>query len=133
MNFKGRLDRLDIALLVLLVIGLADVIYLALVELGSVPLFCSQGQLINCQAVTFSKYGYILGIPLADIALVWFVVALVTFFFLKKYRNYWYLLGLGGFIYSVVSMYLLGKICEYCVLLDAVLLIVAIITVYKLK
>ncbi len=127
------MNRLEKALLVLLVIGLADAAYLSSVEFAGTPLYCSHGGIINCDAVIFSQYGYIFGVPLAYYAAGWFVVAIVLFFFVKEYRTYWFYTGLGGFIYSISAMVILGRICEYCTLLDVVLVLTAVVAFYSAR
>lgn len=133
MAVKAIKSRGELALLVLILVGLADSVYLTIVELGGAPLYCAHTGIINCQAVIFSRYGNILGLPLAYYVLAWFIISLILFFVAKKIRNYWYVLGVFGVLYSVAAMYALGEICEYCSLLDVCLLGIAIFAAYNLK
>lgn len=129
--------RIDKALLVLLLIGLADAAYLTLVELNSVQLYCSTTGTVNCSSVITSTYSTVLGIPLAYASLTWFAISLALFFVaikrdrLLKLRNAWYVLGIGAAVYSTLSMYTLSEICEYCALLDVILVAIAGLVLYE--
>ena len=131
------MEKLELALLGLIVIGLIDAAYLALVELNTVPLLCPSTGVINCAAVASSAYAYVFGIPLAYIVLFWFIVALFLLFMvrpvkaLKPVRTFWYVAGIGGMLYSVISMYAIHEICIYCTLLDVILVAIFALTVYK--
>lgn len=130
---------IDKALLVLLLAGLVDAAYLVVVELDSALLYCSTSGTVNCSSVITSAYSSVLGIPLAYASLVWFVLSILLFFAgmrrerLLKARNAWYVLGVGAAIYSILSMYSLSAICEYCALLDAMLIAIAGLALYASK
>ncbi len=119
--------------LVLLVIGLADTLYLSFVEIyPNLPLFCPHTKTVNCASVLASSYAFVFGIPLAFYALVWFLIAML-FFVMKARdaRNIWFVMGLGGVIYSVSSMSALGEICIYCSALDIILIAIAVLGLYS--
>ena len=119
-NVKRRLR------LVLLFIGLADSIYLELARAGYTPLVCAQAGLINCHSVITSSYSVVLGIPLSVYAIVWFLVAIALLYVKNDdIRFIWYVFGIGAVIYSLSSMYMLKEICEYCLLIDIVVVALA--------
>lgn len=116
--------KIETILLVLLIFGAIISAYLTYVHYAPGALFCPDTGIINCEAVVTSSYSVILGIPLAIYALIWFVVA-VLFTQYRKLRGIagiWMVIGIGGFAYSVFSMYMLGMICVYCSMLDAMIL-----------
>jgi uncharacterized membrane protein len=60
---------------ILVVIGLADAVYLTVTHFTTtVHLACSGGGTIDCEKVTTSPQSYILGVPVAVLGLVFFVV-----------------------------------------------------------
>ena len=110
-------------LFTLLVIGLIIAAYLTYVHFGPSALVCLSSGIINCKSVVTSSYSVIFGIPLAIYSLLWFALALVLTRY-KKVRTVaeiWLLIGIGGIIYSLFSMYMLGEICVYCVTLDLII------------
>ena len=109
-------------LLIFLLIGLADASYLTFAHFTNTQLYCSNSGIINCQAVTTSKFSTVIGIPIALLGLVWFIVAIIAFAAIPKLLVPWQYLGILGMVYSVSSMAVLGEICEYCSLLDLMLL-----------
>lgn len=123
--------KIDVILLVLLFAGLADGLYLALVEANSVPLYCSASGQVNCSKVITSHYSSVFGMPIAYASLVWFAIALLLFFSATKHhrllqaRNAWLVLGIGAALYSAMSMYAISAICEYCASLDVILVAIA--------
>ncbi len=132
---KGDAVNLKKALWILLTLGIIVSIYLTYVHYYPGALVCEKGNIINCAEVITSNYSIIFGIPLAIYSLVWFVIA----FLVAKYKNragiaadVWFLIGIGGMLYSAFSMYMLQKICIYCTALD-ILIILSIIVYFKYK
>ncbi len=115
---------------ILILIGLIDSIYLTYAHYVPNALICSSTGFINCALVTTSKYSVVFGIPLAIYGLIWFIAQLMLFFVPKNndIKIAWNSIGLFAVSYSVISMYLLGKICKYCTMLD--ILIVLIFFIY---
>lgn len=123
MNFKEK------ALLALLIVGLGDSLYLAFVYMGTAPLYCTVSGVVNCWTVESSSYSVAFGIPIAYAGVAWFAVALALFLLRRrpsigKASGVWYVLGIGAAVYSLLSMYSVGAICEYCLLSDVVLVAV---------
>lgn len=133
------MNRIDWVLLSLLIISIADSAYLVLAEASTVPLYCSTTGLIDCKSVLLSKYAYIFGVPLSYYAIFWSVVALALLLVAHRhrhaegFRDFWLAIGIGGAIYSIASMYALGSFCDYCLALDAILIIIFAITVDKYR
>ncbi len=124
------------AALVLLFIGIIDSIYLTVVHYLPGALDCPTiGTLVNCETVLTSAYSTVFGVPLAIIGLAWacMMFAIIYFRADRIVRNLWMLVGLGGFVYSITSEYLLGKICVYCTLLDLVIILTLVVLVYPKK
>ncbi len=109
-------------LLFFLLIGLVDAGYLTFAHFSKAQLYCSNSGIINCQAVTTSKLSTVIGIPIALLGLIWFAVAIMAFVAFPKLLAPWQYLGILGMVYSISGMAILGEICEYCSLLDAMLL-----------
>ncbi len=113
-------------LLLFVIIGIIDSAYLTVVHYTTLPLYCPEGGIVNCVQVTTSAYSTVAGIPIALGGLVWFIGLGVLVFLLPKikvFRNIWIMLGLAGVAYSIVGQAILGEICEYCVLLDILILL----------
>lgn len=118
-------------LLVIVLIGLADSAYLTYIHYAGLKPYCPEGGIINCEQVTTSALSTVAGVPIALAGLVWFLGLGVLVFLIPKVkvaRNIWIIFGLGGVIYSIAGQAILGLICEYCMLLD----ILIILSVYLL-
>jgi uncharacterized membrane protein len=119
------------ALQAILVIGVIISVYLAYSHYNPGALVCPTSGLINCQEVITSSYSIIFGVPLAIYAVIWFLIALILSFSKRStLAELWFLIGIGGIIYSLFSMYMLGKICEFCSTLD-VIIIASIVLLFK--
>jgi uncharacterized membrane protein len=117
-------------LLAFIVIGLVDSAYLTAVHYTNLPLYCPESGIVNCVQVTTSAYSTVAGIPIALGGVVWFAVMGVIVFGLpgmKVIRNIWYIFALGAVAYSAIGQALLGEICIYCCVLDALLLLCVVV------
>lgn len=130
----------DKAIRIIVVLGIIISIYLTYVHFQPGSLYCPSTGIINCEQVLTSSYSEILGIPLAIQALVWFaVLGILTFYNRPRdgkfhiVRNLWLIIGLGGIVYSVIAMHLIGKICIYCSSLDVLIAAAEILNVYHTK
>jgi uncharacterized membrane protein len=113
------------------VIGIIISVYLAYVHYNPGALVCPTAGLINCQDVITSSYSVILGVPLAIYAVIWFVIALIlSMSKMRTVTELWFLIGIGGIIYSLFSMYMVGRICEFCSALD-VIIVASIALLFK--
>ena len=120
----------------LLALGILDGIYLTIVHYIPAALKCpTVGTVVNCDRVLTSAFSNVFGIPLAVLGLVWFIAGLIILF---KYRktvvvNIWSLVGLGGVLYSFTSQAILGTVCVYCLILDALIISSIIFFIYTMK
>ena len=117
-------------LLLFIVIGLVDSIYLTAVHYSALPLYCPNSGRIDCAAVVQSSLSEVAGIPVSIGGIVWFAVFGVLLLALPRFnvvRNLWYIFALGAVAYSLAGQEILGKLCVYCDLLDAMLLLCVII------
>ncbi len=108
-------------LIVLLAAGIAISAYLSYVHYAPGSLVCPDTGVVNCEAVVTSVYSVVLGVPLALLSIAWFVVALLLTQYRKSAAGIWLLIGIGGIIYSLFSMLMLGKVCIYCASLDVLI------------
>jgi uncharacterized membrane protein len=133
------MKKVDLVLLILIIVGVADSVYLLLAEMSAVPLYCGTKGAIDCSSVLLSKYAFVFGIPLVYYVVFWFVVSLVLIIATHKhkkiegFRDFWLAVGIGGAVYSLAAMYVLGTLCEYCLILDGILIIIFAITVDKYR
>ena len=127
----GVIMNIKFVLLIIFIVGLADAGYLTVAHYTNTQLYCNNSGIINCQAVTTSRFSNILGVPIALMGLVWFAAAIVLLFAYKRLLVPWQYLGILGAAYSITAMASLGEICEYCSLLDALLIISAIIVLVR--
>jgi uncharacterized membrane protein len=130
-----KMGKLSLLLLALLVLGVADSIYLTSVELNFAPLVCSSSGLINCAKVLSptDPYSSVFGVPLAFYALAWFIISIAVFATRKSKLAPWYFTGLIGAVYSVFAMSMIGHICIYCSILDATLVAMAAVAFFMMS
>ena len=113
-------------LLLFVIIGIVDSAYLTAVHYTNLSLYCPEGGVVNCTQVVTSVYSTVAGIPIAIGGLVWFIALGILVFWLPKLkavRNIWIIFVLVAVAYSIIGQALLGEICEYCVLLDIMILL----------
>jgi len=118
-----------ILVLILLIVGFTDTIYLSLTHYWnytdiSYSSFCAISRALNCDTVAQSPYSIILGLPLA----IWGMLAYILFgfvFFIAwkqagKSLALWSLLLLLSLVYSIFSIYFgyisATKIHSYCIM-----------------
>ena len=117
----------------LLILGIIDSIYLTIVHFHPGALFCpSIAGVINCHNVLTSAFSDVLGIPLAILGLVWFLVMMFIFFYKpnKIIRNIWLILGVGGILYSITAQIIIKNICIYCGVLDVLIALTVIMFIF---
>ncbi len=116
-----------------MIIGVAVSAYTAYVHYNPGALVCPSSGLVNCQDVLTSSYSVIFGIPLAIYSIAWFIVAFLLYAYKKNtLTELWFLIGIGGIIYSIFSMYMIGRTCIYCSALDLII-IASIVLLFKDK
>lgn len=113
--------------MVLTVVGLGLASYLTWAHFqpaGTNALACPTNSVINCQAVTTSRFATVLHVPVAVAGLAFFVVMLplqlplawrATSPWVHRARLAWATIGtLSVFWLVYVELFQLDKICEYC-------------------
>jgi uncharacterized membrane protein len=111
--------------LVLCIAGLGVATYLTIEHFNtSLQLACPDTGRINCQKVTTSEYSHVLGIPVAVLGLVYFVVALPLFSpqawhspsaVIRLARLGWIGVGLLSVLYLVWAEFFgVSAICLWC-------------------
>lgn len=125
--------RLNLAMIILSLVGLAISIYLTLYHyFPSVPLVCQTSSLINCANVLNSQYAFIFGFPVALYGIIFFMVELFFLFAQKKGITLfvWNIIGLGFVFYFLYSEYEVGSICEYCTMVHIIVIALLISSLY---
>ena len=106
-------------------IGLGLATYLTIGHFESKTfLACPDTGLINCAKVTTSAQSYFLGVPVAVLGLVNFVIfAVINSPWVWRVKNYWvhvarFVLSIGGMIFVLWLLYaellIINNICLYC-------------------
>lgn len=127
---------------VLSAIGFLAALYLTLVHYAGVPLECSTSGLINCANVINSPYGYLFGIPVALLGVVFFILEFAVLFVTssKRFgalertgsdiRILYNALGLAFVFYLLYAEYIVGNICEYCTVVHVVTVLLFILSFF---
>ncbi len=145
MNMLRRMG-VQVALLVLASLGLADAIYLTLVHYNEqVVLVCSDSGLVNCTKVITSTYAYVPGttLPISLPGLGWCLVlaglAIVGILlgderrWLRVAQFIWTLLGVITVLYLVyIELVVLRSLCAWCTVLHVLIALAFLITVVRL-
>jgi uncharacterized membrane protein len=141
-----RRAGVQVALLALAVLGIADAIYLTLAHYNEhVALVCSESGLVNCMRVTTSIYSYVPGtsLPITLPGLGWCLVLAglaVAGIWLGDERRWlrvaqfgWTLLGMLTVLYLVyVEIVLLRAICAWCTVLHVLITLAFLLAVVRL-
>ncbi len=122
-------------LFILIILGLIDSGYLTYVHYAPNALICPTYGIINCSQVVTSSFSVIFFIPLAIYGLVWFIVQLILFFIIDNFdiNLIWNIIGIFGVTYSILAMFFLNKICEYCSVLDFIIILIVILFFIKIN
>lgn len=103
------------------IIGLFDAMYLTVTHYTNALVPCNFTQ--SCETVLTSQYSEILGLPIAALGMVFYVVVLAAaIFFLQHKRFHWWLLawctlGLLSTLYLLyIQALVLNAFCQYCLL-----------------
>ena len=117
----------SIPVLLLLLLGLIDTIYLAYSHYENYTditfnSFCAISRAINCDTVAQSPWSILLGLPLAYWGFLAYALFLILFLatLRKDSKNLWYLLVMLGGLYSISAVWFGSisaiKIKAYCIL-----------------
>lgn len=111
--------------LILVVVGLVISGYLSYVKLLNVPIICVEGDQFNCGAVASSKWANLMGIPVAYMGFLGYLVMGSLFLledrfaFLQEYGLILlFTIGLVGWLFSMWLVYIQAFIilafCQWC-------------------
>jgi len=141
-----RRSRVQLALLVLSVIGIGIAIYLTAVHYENVPLICSASGLVDCARVLSSTYSVVPGttIPISVPGLAWCIVsgglAIVGLRLQpvpRWLRISQFALSLSGILVVLYLVYVeivrLHTICAWCTGLHVIILAMFLITLVQLQ
>ena len=114
------------------VVGVAVSVYLTVVHYSGAALVCTQGGLIDCEAVTTSSYSVVPGtlVPISLAGLLWFVVsgslAVVgtrsDATWPRAAHLAWTAAGVAVVLYLVnAELAVIGRICEWCTVLHVLI------------
>jgi uncharacterized membrane protein len=119
---------------VLAAVGIAVAGYLTYTRLTHTAIACTTG---GCETVQSSRYAEVVGIPVALLGLAAYVVILATAFSTSDLaRAGAAAIALGGAAFSAYLLYvqfaLIEALCQWCLVSDAVIGLLAIATVLRL-
>jgi uncharacterized membrane protein len=139
-----------VALIAMAVVGIGISVYLTSVHYAKVPLVCNTTGVIDCAAVTSSKYSLVPGtqVPITVPGLLWFVVsgALAAVALAALVRGQteparlriahliWGALGMAFVLYLVFAeIVLLHRICEWCTVVHLMTLLTFLIVLNRFQ
>jgi uncharacterized membrane protein len=126
--------RLRVVVGVLAAVGVAVAGYLTYARLAHTTIACTTG---GCETVQSSRYAEVAGIPVALLGLGAYVAILATAFSTSELaRAAGAAIALGGAVFSIYLLYvqvvLIEALCQWCLVNDAVIGLLAIATVLRL-
>jgi uncharacterized membrane protein len=126
--------RLRLVIGVLAAVGVAVAGYLTYARLTHTDVACTTG---GCEAVQSSRYAEVAGIPVAVLGLAAYAAILATAFSTSELaRAGAAAIALGGAAFSAYLLYvqfaLIEELCQWCLVSDAVIGLLAIATLLRL-
>jgi uncharacterized membrane protein len=130
---SGRSLRLGIGVLASVGAGLAG--YLLYIRHTGGALSCTTG---GCETVQSSRYAEVFGIPVAALGLAGYVAILLTSWSRSELaRAGQAAVALAALAFSsylvFVQLHLIGAVCEWCLVSDAVTAVVAVLVLLRLR
>jgi uncharacterized membrane protein len=124
-------------------LGLAVSLYLTLVHYSNVPLVCLEGT-SGCEEVNRSIYSQVLGVPVALLGGLTYLVMLVALWaesqqIIKLEESVLLMFGLSlaGALYSLyltyVELFVLGSVCSWCVISALAITAIFVLSVIRLR
>ncbi len=144
----GKIQRGQLLLLILSLVGAGIAVYLTAVHYENAPLICSTRGLIDCSRVLSSPYSVVPGttVPITVPGLAWCavsaVLAIVGLRLLRPQVRHriqqaqfaWSLLGMLTVLYLVyVELVLLHTICAWCTALHVIILIMLLTSILQVQ
>lgn len=132
---KMKLTKSKIVLLILSLVGFFDSAYLTILHYRQIIPPCTIVK--GCETVLTSQFSTILGIPIALIGSLFFLTLIILILLnQKKFFRYFKILILLGVLVSVnlffIQAFVLRAFCQYCLLVEAIILSIFIIS-FKYK
>jgi len=128
-----KLTKSKIAILIFSLAGFFDSSYLTILHYKHIVPPCTITH--GCETVLTSRFATIMGIPIALSGVLFFLVLIVLL--LLRLPNYFKLWLYGGVAVSFVLLYLqafvLHAFCQYCLLVEAIVLTIFIINTFLNK
>lgn len=122
-----------IILLILSLAGFFDASYLTILHYKNIIPPCTIA--LGCETVLTSRFSTILGIPVALIGSLYFVV-LIFLILSPKFFHYFRLLAFAGVIASAIffsiQAFILHAFCQYCILSEIIILAIFVLS-FKAK
>jgi uncharacterized membrane protein len=127
--------RLRVAAAVLAAAGIAVSGYLLWVREAGATLICSTG---GCETVQTSPYADVLGIPVALVGLVGYLLLLATAVGAgETARSAHAVLALAAAVFSTYLLYvqldLIGAVCDWCLVSDGIVSGIAVLALLRVK
>jgi uncharacterized membrane protein len=115
------------------IIGLITSTYIEVVRLTSIQIACPENSLINCNDVLNSKYSTIFGVPNSLLGIIFFLLEIIVIskYFGKDQMLILNCIGITFVAYYIFTEYLLGRICEYCTIVHASVILLLAISIIK--
>lgn len=138
-----RADPLRAASLLLALLGAVNSAYLSWTRMVNTTIYCGPGS-SACDAVSTSIYGQVLGIPVAYLGLLTYLVLIALLvlemrvpFFQANGPLLVFGLTLFGTLFSgylqYASLFLLREVCPYCVLNAVVIFSLWVLSIFRLR
>lgn len=128
-----KLTKSKIAILILSIAGFFDSSYLTILHYKHVVPPCTVTH--GCENVLTSRFATIMGIPIALSGVLFFLVLIVLL--LLRFSNCFKLWLYGGVAVSFILLYLqafvLHAFCQYCLLVEAIVLTIFAINIFLNK
>jgi uncharacterized membrane protein len=126
-------DRIRAAIAALAFVGVTITAYLTYVRVTGTTVACSTG---GCETVQSSSYSEVLGIPVAVLGVVGYLLVLASALVRGELaRTATLALGLAAFGFSgyllVIQLAVIGAVCEWCVASDVVTTLIATLALLR--
>ena len=135
-------------IIILSIIGMIDSAYLTYEHYQLISdsekgnSFCDISKELSCSTVNSSPYAEVMGIPMAFLGLVWFIVVVILSYSIESKHKFWKASPLYLFLWSILGLFsvfwlvyaelfLIGSICTLCTLAH-ILIITILFLSYKI-
>lgn len=122
-----------VCILILAFLGIADSVYLLQHELAGSPLICTINGFSDCNAVITSEYSRILGVPIAELGVLFYGIMLVLALLelvlfdqlLRRALQALSLVGMAASLYfTFIQVAFIGALCIYCLASTTITLLI---------